>query len=51
MGLYATKQYSDEATSKYPENSSINLAHRCLHDIEFQSVPIDMYIGEYLTPG
>ena len=51
VGLYATKQYSHEATSKYPEKSSINLAHRCFYDLEFQSVSIDMCIGEYLMPG
>ena len=51
VGLYATKQYSHEATSKYPKNSTLNLGLRCMYDLEFQSSPIDMCIGEYLMPG
>ena len=45
VGLYATEQYSENATSKYPQEGTASA--RCMHDIEYQSVPIDMCIGEF----
>jgi len=45
VGLYATEQYSENATSKYPQEGTTSA--RCMYDIEYQSVPIDMCIGQF----